>query len=63
MFHSVIAISILILVEVIEEFFSERYSFFKNPSWIIQGLFYALLITFIFFFGVFDGGQFIYFQF
>lgn len=62
-FHSLIAIFLLLSFEVRKEYFSERYLFFKNPSWTLKSIFYALLITSIVFLGVFDGGQFIYFQF
>lgn len=62
-FHSLIAIFMLLSFEVIREYFSERYLFFKNPGWIHKSIFYALLMTSIIFLGVFDGGQFIYFQF
>lgn len=37
--------------------------FVNNKSWIIRNLSYAILIIIILLIGVFDGGQFIYFQF
>jgi alginate O-acetyltransferase complex protein AlgI len=63
MFHSIIAIFMLLIIEVTAEYFYEGNTFFKNANWIVKSLFYALLIIIIVFLGVFDGGQFIYFQF
>ncbi len=63
MFHSIIAIFLLMSAEVIKEYFYDNHSFFKNANWIIKGLFYAFMIVLIIFLGVFNGGQFIYFQF
>jgi hypothetical protein len=44
-----------------EEYFLNKFSFFKNTS--IRLTIYAFLIILIILFGVFDSGQFIYFQF
>jgi len=63
LFHSVIAIFLLMSAEVIKEYFYDNSSFLKNSNWVIKGLFYASMIVIIIFLGVFDGGQFIYFQF
>ncbi|MGN6533004.1 MAG: MBOAT family O-acyltransferase, partial [Ginsengibacter sp.] len=38
-------------------------SFFSNKNWLVQEVSYALLLIYILFAGVFDGGQFIYFAF
>lgn len=56
-------IAFLILVEAKQEYFKEVHSFINSPSWIVRKLSYTLLIILILLFGVFDGGQFIYFQF
>jgi alginate O-acetyltransferase complex protein AlgI len=63
MIYSLFSIFLLILVGLISKFYHERISLFNNKSWIVRNLSYALLITIIMLIGVFDGGQFIYFQF
>jgi len=60
---SFFGIGFLLIIELKEEYFSNTFSFFNNTNWIIRNLSYALLIISIILFGVFDGGQFIYFQF
>ncbi len=57
------SILMLFLVEFKREFFNKKFSFLNNENWIINNLSYALLIIIILLIGVFDGGQFIYFQF
>ena len=61
--YSFLGILLLILVELKGEFYKGDFSFFKNKSWIVRNLAYAFLIILIFLTGIFDGGQFIYFQF
>lgn len=61
--HSLFAIFFLLLIEVRKEYFMGNFSFFNNSNWIIRNLSYAVLLFIILLFGVFDGGQFIYFQF
>lgn len=56
-----IGLSILILKELREEYFVKSTPLLKNTT--IRLLTYALLIFLILLFGVFDSGQFIYFQF
>lgn len=63
LFYSFIAICILLLVETKKEYYKGHFSFFENKSWIVRNLTYASLIIIILLMGVFDGGQFIYFQF
>lgn len=63
MIFSICSIVFLLLVELKQEYYHGTLSFFANKSWIIRNLSYALLIILILVFGVFDGGQFIYFQF
>ena len=60
---SLSAIFILFFVELKTEYFPGRFSFFNNENWAVRFLSYGFLITIILLIGVFDGGQFIYFQF
>jgi alginate O-acetyltransferase complex protein AlgI len=62
MFHSVIAVFMLLIADITKEYFYEGNPVFEKAGWIAKSVFYAMLITVIIFFGVFDGGQFIYFQ-
>ena len=57
------AIIILLVVELKMEYYKGNFSLFNNENRIIRKLSYAALIIMILLFGVFDGGQFIYFQF
>jgi D-alanyl-lipoteichoic acid acyltransferase DltB (MBOAT superfamily) len=63
MIYSVMGLLLLFVVEIKNEYFKRNHSFLHNPNWVIRHLSYALLIILILLFGVFDGGQFIYFQF
>lgn len=63
MFYSLIGIIILFSVESKKEYYKGQFSFLENKSWLIRNLSYASLIIIILLMGVFDGGQFIYFQF
>jgi len=63
MIYSFLGIFILLFVEFKMEFYKGEFSFFTNNSWVVRNLSYALIIILIMLFGVFDGGQFIYFQF
>jgi alginate O-acetyltransferase complex protein AlgI len=63
MIYSVAGLLLLFLVELKNEYFKKDHSFLHNPNWVVRHLSYALLIILILLFGVFDGGQFIYFQF
>lgn len=63
MIYSLFGIFLLVLVEFKKEYYKGDFSFFNNPSWIVRNLSYASLIILIVLIGVFDGGQFIYFQF
>jgi D-alanyl-lipoteichoic acid acyltransferase DltB (MBOAT superfamily) len=62
-FYGLIGVLILIVKEASEEFFPEKYNFLNHPNSIISGFANALLIILILIAGVFDGSQFIYFQF
>lgn len=60
---SIAGIFMILVIEFKREFYSKKYSFLNNENWIINNLSYAVLIIIILLIGVFDGGQFIYFQF
>lgn len=53
----------IIAVEIKRSNYRGTITLFRNKSWIIRNLSYAMLIILILLIGVFDGGQFIYFQF
>lgn len=63
MIYSFLGLFILFLVEFKKEYYKGKFSFFNNEKWIIRALSCCFLIITILLFGVFDGGQFIYFQF
>lgn len=49
--------------DIKKEFFDTRFTFSQNKYWLIRNGYYCLLIIIIITTGVFDGGEFIYFQF
>ena len=61
--YSMMAIILLIVSEIKKEYFDRKLAFFHHPNVWVRNLSYAGVILFILLFGVFDGGQFIYFQF
>jgi alginate O-acetyltransferase complex protein AlgI len=63
MLFSVMGIIFLILVELKKEYVNNWFSLLNNPNWLIRNLYYFFLIALIILAGVFDGGEFIYFQF
>ncbi len=63
MIYSFFGILLLFFVEGKQEFYGSSISFLHNKHWIVRNLTYVMLIVTIFLIGVFDGGQFIYFQF
>ncbi|MFC5284555.1 MBOAT family O-acyltransferase [Pedobacter alpinus] len=63
MIYSLAGIATLLLIEYKREYYRGTVSFFNNKYWIIRNMSYASLVIIILLFGVFDGGQFIYFQF
>ncbi len=63
MVYCFFGIAVLFFVEFINEYKSKKINFFQNNKWKVQEISYASLIILILLFGVFDGGQFIYFQF
>ncbi|MGH2649254.1 MAG: MBOAT family O-acyltransferase [Ginsengibacter sp.] len=58
-----IGISLLFFIEWKSEYHQNNFSFFNNKNWFVRNLSYAFIIIIILLIGVFDGGQFIYFQF
>lgn len=60
-FGVLLGFSLLFLKEIREEYFVNKFYIFKNKT--IRLFIYAFLIALILLFGVFDSGQFIYFQF
>jgi D-alanyl-lipoteichoic acid acyltransferase DltB (MBOAT superfamily) len=62
-FFSVSAIAFLLIVEFKREYFNNMFRLSYANHWLIRNLYYAFLITTIILAGVFDGGEFIYFQF
>jgi alginate O-acetyltransferase complex protein AlgI len=61
--NSLLAIALLILIEAKQEFYPGRFSFFHNRHYLVRAATVAVMIALILTLGVFDGGQFIYFQF
>jgi alginate O-acetyltransferase complex protein AlgI len=61
--YGLISISILIIIEINREYFGQSIFPFKTNHWFKEEMGYALLIIIILMIGVFDGSQFIYFQF
>jgi len=54
---------ILLFKEIRDEFFPYKFAFFENRNILIRYMSYMTIIILILLIGVFDGGQFIYFQF
>ncbi len=63
LFFLFIGIALLFFIEWKTEYHEDTYSFFNNKNWIVRNFSYAFIIILILLIGVFDGGQFIYFQF
>ncbi|MBC8035160.1 MAG: MBOAT family protein [Chitinophagaceae bacterium] len=60
---SLLAITILMLSEFQAEFMQSKYAFFRSSNMLVRNIAYIVVIFLIMLIGVFDGGQFIYFQF
>lgn len=63
MLYCIIGIIFLIIIEIRCEYFAHWTFPFKTNHWLQEQIAYAFLIVLILLLGVFDGGQFIYFQF
>lgn len=61
--YSIFAISFLFLVEFKKEFYTGSFTLSHHKIFWVRNAYYSLLIILIILLGVFDGGQFIYFQF
>jgi D-alanyl-lipoteichoic acid acyltransferase DltB (MBOAT superfamily) len=61
--YGLFGLSILLIKEISEEFFPKTNLFFESKNPFVSALTAAILIIIILSIGVFDGGQFIYFQF
>ena len=61
--YSLFAIIVLILKDAYDEFYPDGNLFFTSKVRTIRYLSYSIIIVIILLLGVFDGGQFIYFQF
>ncbi len=62
-FYTVLAISLLLIVEIKREFFNSLFSISNNKFQIIRLTSYSILVFIILYLGVFGESQFIYFQF
>ena len=60
--YAFIGIAILVLKDFKDEY-SINFTLSNSKSIVVRYLYYATMISIILLFGVFDGGQFIYFQF
>ncbi len=60
--YSLFGLAVLICKEFFEEFFPSRLLFFENKYKSVRLISYSFIIIVILLIGVFDGGQFIYFQ-
>lgn len=60
---SIIGILFLLLVEFKREYFNSLFTLSFNEHWLVRNFYYSFLIVVIILIGVFDGGEFIYFQF
>tara|TARA_R110002012_G_scaffold283304_2_gene473595 strand:+ start:44125 stop:45537 length:1413 start_codon:yes stop_codon:yes gene_type:complete len=61
--YSLLAISLLLLIEVKKEFFNTLFTMSNNKHEVVRLLTFSVLIFIILYLGVFDNNQFIYFQF
>lgn len=61
--YSLLGLSMLLLKDFSDEFIPSRFLFFENKFKFIRVMAYSSIIILILLIGVFDGGQFIYFQF
>ncbi len=62
-FAAIICLFILLFKEITDEFFPDKFEFLNNKNISVRIISMALLICLILILGVFDSGQFIYFQF
>jgi D-alanyl-lipoteichoic acid acyltransferase DltB (MBOAT superfamily) len=60
---SICGLALLLIKDFTDEFLPARYLMFESKFWYVRLLAYCSIIILILLIGVFDGGQFIYFQF
>ena len=60
---SMLGIFSIVLMDIKKEYFDDRFTISSNKNWLIRNCYYCLLVIIILIAGVFDGGEFIYFQF
>lgn len=60
---SILGILFLLSVELKKEFYDNLFTLSNNKNWLIRNSYYCFLVLVILIAGVFDGGEFIYFQF
>lgn len=63
MLFSLMGIFFLAIVECKKEYWNELFTLSNNRNWIVRNCYYCFLLLVILIAGVFDGGEFIYFQF
>ena len=61
--YSVFAILFLLVIEFKKEFYTCSFTLSNHKSFWVRNFYYSFLVIIIILLGVFDGGQFIYFQF
>jgi alginate O-acetyltransferase complex protein AlgI len=61
--YTLLAVMLLLLMESVNEFKWGKINFFASTFWLTRYTSYAVAVILILILGVFDGGQFIYFQF
>ena len=61
--HCILAIALLFIIEYKKEYLPTKFNFFQHPNIFIRWGSIVSMIVAILIFGVFNGGQFIYFQF
>jgi hypothetical protein len=61
--YGIFGLGILLAKEIHDEFFPEKFRFFESDRPIVGAFASSLIVVIILSIGVFDGGQFIYFQF
>lgn len=63
MIFSIFGIGFLLMVEFKKEFYNGLFSLTNNKNWLVRYSYFCFLLLIILIAGVFDGGEFIYFQF
>ncbi len=61
--YSCFGIAFLVAVEFKREYYKGSFTLSNHPNFWVRNSYYSFLVILILLFGVFDGGQFIYFQF